>query len=62
MGQRPPGDDDDLPTGQGLSLPLRLLALVGALSFLMLGLSSVVPLLRPPPPTPLPDHQRGPVV
>jgi hypothetical protein len=57
-----PGDDDDLPVSQGLSLPLRLLALVGALSFLMIGLSSVVPLLRPPPSRPLPDQQRGPIV
>ncbi|TVS05957.1 MAG: hypothetical protein EA413_05620 [Cyanobium sp. PLM2.Bin73] len=59
---RPPGDDDDLPAAQGLPLPLRLLALIGAFSFLMIGLSSVVPLLRPPPPRPMPDQHRGPLV
>jgi hypothetical protein len=37
------------------------LALLGALSFLLIGLSSVVPLLRPPP-VPFPDQRRGPVV
>jgi hypothetical protein len=58
----PPDDDNDLPTGPSLSLPLRLLALLGAFSFLMIGLSSVVPLLRSPPPRPLPDQQRGPIV
>lgn len=41
----------------GRNLGLRLLALLGAFSFLMLGLGSVlIPLLRLPqaPPTPLP--------
>jgi hypothetical protein len=42
----------------GRSLPLRLLALLGAASFLMLGISSVVvPLMQPPDPPPMPDQR-----
>jgi hypothetical protein len=52
---------DDLQPASTLPLPLRLLALLGALSFVMIGLSSLVPLLRPPPPPPLPDERQGPV-
>ncbi|MCP9928802.1 hypothetical protein [Cyanobium sp. CH-040] len=55
------GDDEPL-VDPGRSLVLRLLALLGAFSFLMIGLSSLVPLLRPPPPPPLPDQRDGPVV
>jgi hypothetical protein len=36
----------------GRPLGLRLLALLGALSFVMLGLSSLVPLLNPQPAAP----------
>jgi hypothetical protein len=54
-------EHDELPRSEGLSLPLRLLALLGAFSFVMLGLSSVLPLLRPEPPAPLPDQPRGPL-
>ncbi len=44
----------------GRSLGLRLLALLGALSFLMLGISSIAPLLQPlPPPPALPDQRDG---
>jgi len=52
-------DDDDAPlVDPGRNLGLRLLAFVGALSFVMLGLSSVlVPLLNPPPPPPMPDQR-----
>jgi len=42
----------------GRSLGLRLLAVLGALSFLMLGVSSIVmPLLQPAEPPPRPDQQ-----
>lgn len=62
---RPPpfdrGEDEPLED-RGRSLWLRLLALLGAFSFVMLGLSSLVPLLRPPPPPPMPDHRHGPIV
>ena len=41
----------------GRSLGLRLLAVLGALSFLMLGMSSIVmPLLQPAEPPPRPDQ------
>ncbi len=47
--------EDDAPlVDQGRSLGLRLLALLGAFSFLMLGLGSLAPLLRPAPPPRLP--------
>ena len=43
-----------------ISLPsLRMVALLGAFSFLTLGLGSLVPLLRSPPP-PIPDQRDGP--
>ena len=56
--QRPSamGDEDDWPVDRGRPLGLRLLALVGALSFLMLGLSVVAPLLSPRPPSPQPPR------
>ena len=47
----------------GRPLGLRLLALVGALSFVMLGLSSLLPLLQPQPdgprPQPAPEQPRA---
>ena len=42
-----PIDDGDWPVDRGRPLGLRLLALLGALSFVMLGLSSLTPLLQP---------------
>jgi len=53
------GSHDDEPLiDKGRSLPLRLLALVGALAFVMLGVSSVVlPLLLQPGPPSLPDQR-----
>jgi len=45
-------EDNDWPVDRGRPLGLRLLALLGALSFVMLGLSSLVPLLNPQPPAP----------
>lgn len=41
-------DDGDWPVDPGRPLGLRLLALLGAFSFVMLGLSSLAPLLHPP--------------
>jgi hypothetical protein len=46
------GDEGDWPVDRGRPLALRMLALVGALSFLMLGLSVVAPLLQPRPQAP----------
>jgi len=56
----PEPDDGDWPVDRGRPLGLRLLALLGAFSFVMLGLSSLAPLLHPPEPTPppLPDRPR----
>ncbi|MFM7312075.1 MAG: hypothetical protein ACKO0M_02725 [Cyanobium sp.] len=53
-----PGPDDDLPLEWNRPLGLRLLALLGALSFVMIGVSVVAPLLqqRPPLPRPLPGN------
>ena len=46
--QPPEPDDGDWPVDRGRPLGLRLLALLGALSFVMLGLSTLAPLLHPP--------------
>ena len=55
--------DQDLPlVDPGRSLPLRLLALLGAFAFLMLGLGSVlIPLLQAPPP-PQPEQPGRPAL
>ena len=52
--------DEEPLVDRGRGLGLRLLALLGAISFLMLGVSSLTPLLQPAPPQ-LPDQRRGPV-
>lgn len=50
---RPSLEEDQPLVDPGRSLPLRLLALLGAFSFLMLGLASVlIPLLQTPQPVP----------
>jgi hypothetical protein len=54
-------DNDELLEERGRGLGLRLLALLGALSFLMLGISSIAPLLQPSSPPQLPDQRRAPV-
>ncbi|MBM5793744.1 MAG: hypothetical protein KXJ50_06880 [Vulcanococcus sp.] len=56
----PEPDDGDWPVDRGRPLGLRLLALLGAFSFVMLGLSSLAPLLHPPEPRPpaMPDRPR----
>lgn len=54
-----PSDDDAPLVDPGRSLGLRLLALLGAASFVMLGVSSVVvPLLQQPQPEPQPMPDR----
>ena len=61
--QHPPemnGEEEELQEDRGRGLGLRLLALVGAFSFLMLGISSIAPLLQPAPSPPLPDQRRSP--
>ena len=62
---QPQLEDDEPLEDRGRGLGLRLLALLGALSFVMLGLSSLTPLLYPEPtpqPTPAPtDQQQAPV-
>ncbi|MBM5801783.1 MAG: hypothetical protein FJ077_13335 [Cyanobacteria bacterium K_DeepCast_35m_m2_023] len=60
---RPPerdGNEEELLEDRGRGLGLRLLALVGAFSFLMLGISSITPLLQPAPSPPLLDQRRSP--
>jgi hypothetical protein len=54
----PEPDDGDWRVDRGRPLGLRLLALLGAFSFVMLGLSSLAPLLHPPErrPPDLPDR------
>jgi hypothetical protein len=56
----PEPDDGDWPIDRGRPLGLRLLALLGAFSFVMLGLSSLAPLLHPPElrPPAMPDRPR----
>lgn len=69
MATRPPvplrpqrsDDDHDPLVDRGRGLGLRLLALLGAFSFLMLGISSLAPLLQPAPSPELPDQRRHPV-
>ena len=53
-------DADDRLVDRGLPLGMRLLALVGALSFVILGLNSLLPVLQPPPTPPsMPDQREG---
>lgn len=48
-------DPDDWPIDEGRPWGLRLLALVGALAFLMLGISSLLPVFQQPVPRPVPN-------
>jgi hypothetical protein len=48
-------DAEDWPVDRGRPWLLRLLALVGALAFVMLGLNSLFPLLQQP--MPMPDQR-----
>lgn len=56
------GDDEAPLVDPGRPLGLRLLGLLGAFAFAMLGLSTVLlPLLQPPPPPPAPDQRGHPI-
>jgi hypothetical protein len=61
--QLPPrvGKEDELLVDRGRSLGLRLLGLLGALSFLVLGISSIAPLLQPVPPGERPNQRGSPL-
>lgn len=50
-------DQDDWPIDQGRPWWLRLLALLGALGFVMLGVNSLLPALEQPSPRPMPDQR-----
>lgn len=50
-------DQEDWPIDQGRPLLLRLLALLGALGFVMLGVNSLLPAFEPPSPRPMPDQR-----
>ncbi len=55
-------DPEDWPVDRGRPLGLRLLALVGALAFVMLGINSLLPVLQgPQQPPSLPDQREAPV-
>lgn len=58
---KPPDDEaDDRLVDRGLPIGLRVLALVGALSFVMLGLNSLLPVFQTPPAPPsMPDQREG---
>ncbi len=50
-------DQEDWPIDQGRPLLLRLLALLGALGFVMLGVNSLLPAFEQPSPRPMPDQR-----
>jgi hypothetical protein len=50
-------DQEDWPIDQGRPLLLRLLALLGALGFVMLGVNSLLPAFDQPSPRPMPDQR-----
>ena len=50
-------DQEDWPMDQGRPVLLRLLALLGALGFVMLGVNSLLPAFEPPSPRPMPDQR-----
>jgi hypothetical protein len=50
-------DEEDWPIDQGRPWLLRLLALLGALGFVMLGVNSLLPAFEPPSPKPMPDQR-----
>ena len=50
-------DQEDWPIDQGRPLLLRLLALLGALGFVMLGVNSLLPAFEAPSPRPMPDQR-----
>lgn len=52
-------DQDDWPIDKGRPWWLRLLALLGALGFVMLGVNSLLPGFEQPSPKPMPDQRNG---
>jgi hypothetical protein len=50
-------DQEDWPIDQGRPWLLRLLALLGALGFVMLGVNSLLPAFDQPSPRPMPDQR-----
>jgi len=52
-------DSDDWPIDQGRPWGLRLLALVGALAFVMLGINSLLPVFQQPVQPPVPSQPKG---
>ena len=50
-------DQDDWPIDQGRPWLLRLLALLGALGFVMLGINSLLPAFEQPSPRQMPDQR-----
>lgn len=51
-------DQDDWPVYQGRPWLLRLLALLGALAFVMLGVNSLLPAFETPSPRQMPDQRK----
>ena len=51
-------DSDDWPIDQGRPWGLRLLALVGALAFVMLGINSLLLVFQQPRPLPVPAQTK----
>lgn len=49
-------DPDDWTIDKGRPWGLRLLALVGALAFVMLGINSLLPVFQQPVPRPIPTQ------
>lgn len=49
-------DPDDWAIEKGRPWGLRLLALVGALAFVMLGINSLLPMFQAPIPRPVPSQ------
>ena len=54
---QPREDEHDWPEDRGRPWLLRLLALLGAFAFVMLGVNSLLPLIQQPIPRPLPDQR-----
>jgi len=53
----PTDNPEEWPIDKGRPWLLRLLALLGALAFVMLGINSLLPAFEPPAPRPLPDQR-----
>jgi hypothetical protein len=60
VGSRSASAEEELLQPRGLSLGQRLLGLLAAFSFLALGIGSMIPVLQPQAPAPMPDRPRSP--